>query len=127
MKPGEQTLYKGRYPFVMTQFAGGDLKLEQLAFAVDPEAEAGVLPVNNAGTKGLDVVRLVFTNDGTAAQKVLLKLSGRNRNLPGHVQGSALITGGGEDVAMVSDAGGAAVTAEDNGLTLAVRATLGPK
>jgi hypothetical protein len=127
MKPGTQALYKGRYPFVLTQFAGGDVSLEELAFAVDPEAEAGSLPVNGSGTKGLDVVRLVFANNGAAPQKILLKLSGRNRNLPGHVEGSALITGGGEDVAMVSDAGGAAVAAEDNGLTLAVRATLGPK
>ena len=127
MKPGAQTLYKGRYPFVITQFADGDVSLEELAFAVDPDAEIGALPVNNSGTKGMDIVRLEFTNGGAAPEKILLKLSGRNRNLPGHVEASALIMGGGEDVAMVTDAGGAAVTGEDNGLTLAVRATLAPK
>ena len=56
-----------------------------------------------------------------------MKLSGRGRNLPGHVVGDVLMTGAGEDVALVSDAGGAAVTAEDGGLTLALRATLAPK
>jgi len=124
MKPGAQTLYQGRYPFVVTQFAGGDVKLEELAFAVDPDAVPAALPTADSGAKGLDVVRLVFTNDGAVAQTIALKLSGRERNLPGHVEGSALITGGGEDVAMMS---GATATAEDGGLTLGVRATLGPK
>ncbi len=124
MKPGAQTLYRERYPFVVTQFAGGDVKLEELAFAVDPDAVPAALPMADSGAKGLDVVRLVFTNDGSATQTITLKLSGRERNLPGHVEGSALITGGGEDVAMTS---GATATAEDGGLTLAVRATLAPK
>ncbi len=126
LKTTAQTLYHGRYPFIVSRFVAGDVRLEELAFAADPDANPAVLPTTDSGVKGLDVERLVFTNDGTTPRKILLKLSGRERNLPGHVDGSALITHAGEDVAMVSDAGGATVTAEDGGLTLALRATLAP-
>ncbi|MDP9051197.1 MAG: hypothetical protein M3O31_10845, partial [Acidobacteriota bacterium] len=127
LKPGGQTLFKDRYPFVVSQFAGGDVRLEELAFSVDPEADVTQMPTAASGMKGLDMVRLTFTNEGSTPQRIGLKLSGRERNLPGHAQGSWLTTHAGEDVAMVSDAGGAATLAEDGGLTLAVRATLGPK
>jgi hypothetical protein len=131
MKPGAQTLYRGRYPFVVSRFAGDgvgtDVGLEELAFAVDPDANPAEMPTANSGMKGLDVVRLVFSNNGTTQQKVVLKLSGRERNLPGHVVADVLMTGAGEDVALVSDAAGAKITAEDGGLTLALRATLAPK
>jgi hypothetical protein len=124
MKLGVQTLYKARYPFVVTEFARGGVKLEELAFSADPEADLTRMPTAESGAKGLDVVRLVFTNDGSETEKIRLKLSGRERNLPGHMEGDALITHAGEDVALLS---GAAVTPEDGGLTLAVRATLGAK
>ena len=127
LQPGAQTLYRGRYPFVVSQFAGGTVRLEELAFAVDPEQDPGALPTAASGAKGMDVVRLTITNDGGAAQAIVVKLSGRGRNLPGHVVGDVLMTGSGEDVAVVQDAGGAAVTAEDGGLTLALRATLAAK
>jgi hypothetical protein len=127
LQPGTQTLYKNRYPFVVSNFSAAAVNLEELAFAVDPDANPGEMPTTNSGARGLDVVRLVFTNDGATPQKVVLKLSGRERNLPGHVVADVLMTGAGEDVALVSDTGGATVTAEDGGLTLALRATLAPK
>jgi hypothetical protein len=131
MKPAEQTLYRGRYPFVVSRFEGkgvaADVALEELAFAVDPDANPAEMPTATSGAKGLDVVRLTFTNNATTPQKVVLKLSGRERNLPGHVVADVLMTGAGEDVALVSDAGGAKITSEDGGLTLALRATLATK
>jgi hypothetical protein len=128
LRTASQTLYKGRYPFIVSALSGdAGMKLEELAFPVDPEAVPGTLPTAHSGAKGLDVVRLVFTNDGAAPEEFLVKLSGRERNLPGHVVNDVLQTGAGEDVALVSDAGGAKVMREDGGLTLALRATLAPK
>jgi hypothetical protein len=119
-----QELYNGRYPFIVSKFKSGDVALEELAFAVDPEAKAGVLPDRNSGAKGFDVVRLTFRNDGAAAADVVLMLSGKERNLPGHVVGSSLVTKSGEDVVLVRDSGGAKVSAEDNALTLALRVSV---
>jgi len=128
LKPTSQTVYQGRYPFIVSKFSSaadaGDLGLEELAFSADPDADPKWLPTANSGTKGLDVVRLVFTNKTSTPRNIVLKLSGRERNLPGRVEGDALVTRGGEDVAIVSDTGGATVAAEDGGLTLALRATL---
>jgi hypothetical protein len=125
LKIESQTLYRGRYPFIVSKLAGGGLSLEELTFSADPDANPATLPSVNSGARGLDLVRLTFTNEGTAGQGFLLKLSGRERNLPGHVEGNALVTHGGEDVALLADAGGATVTSEDGGLTLALRANLG--
>ena len=116
-----QTLYRDRYPFVVTQLAAGDLTLEELAFAADPDAKPGVLPTSESGARALDLIRLTFTNPGMQAATVLLKLSGRDRNLPGHVEGSALITHGGEDIAFLTGGEGVAASAEDDGLTLAAQ------
>jgi hypothetical protein len=124
LKMASQTLYKGRYPFIVTKLAGGGLTLEELAFAADQDVDLTAMPNANSGARGVDVERLTFTNEGDAAQSFLLKLSGRERNLPGRVQGNALITNAGEDVTLVSDTGGAAVTSEDGGLTLALRGIL---
>ena len=126
LKPGLQTLYRGRYPFILSRLAANGLELEELAFSVDPEANNMAMPTASSGAKAFDVVRLTFTNNGAVPQNMLLKLSGRERNLPGHVEHNALITGAGEDVALVFDADGATGTAEDRGLTLALRATLNP-
>lgn len=119
-----QELYQGRYPFIVSKLGGDGLSLEELAFAADPDAKPGVLPDRNSGAHGLDVVRLTFRNDSASAVDASLKLSGKERNLPGHVDGSALITHGGEDVALVLDAGGATQTSEDNGLALALHVTI---
>jgi len=119
-----QELYRGRYPFVVSTLRGAGLTLEELAFAVDPDAKPGELPNRNSGARGMDVVRLTFRNAGAAAADALLKLSGRERNLPGHVVGHMLENGAGEDIALVTETAGAAVNAEDNGFTLALRVTL---
>ena len=128
LKVAAQTLYRAHYPFVVSTFTGDpNLKLEELAFAVDPDAVPGKFPTKDSGAKAFDVVRLTLTNEGTTQQKIVIKLSGRNRNLPGHVVGDALITGSGEDVAFVSGSGGATISREDNGLTLSLTATVAPK
>lgn len=119
-----QELYEGRYPFVVSTLSGGGVTLEELAFAVDPDAKAGELPNRSSGIRGMDLVRLVLRNDGETAADAVVKLSGKERNLPGHVEGRALITRGGEDVALVADADDAVVEAEDAGLTLAFRVNL---
>ncbi len=113
-----QKLYRGRYPFIVTSLEGGGLALEELAFAADPDAKPGVLPNRYSGSRGMDVVRLTFTNNGASAVDATLKLSGRERNLPGHVTGHNLITLAGEDVALVTDTAGATVTSEANDLEL---------
>jgi hypothetical protein len=119
-----QKLFRGRYPFIVSTGHSGDLSLEELAFAVDPDAVPGEIPTAVSGAKAFDVVRIAFRNEGTAAAEVSLKLSGRERNLPGHVVSHMLENGAGEDVALVTDTAGAAVTAENNGLTLAMRLTI---
>jgi hypothetical protein len=115
-----QELYRKRYPFVVSKLEGGGLGLEELAFAVDPDAKAGRLPDKNSGARGMDVVRLKFHNEGTAAADAVLKLSGRERNLPGHAAGQTLVTKGGEDVALVKEAADSTISTEDGGLTLAL-------
>jgi len=121
-----QELYRGRYPFVVTTENAGALTLKELAFAVDPDAKPGAIPDASSGKSGLDVVELTLTNNGAAAAEAVLKLSGRERNLPGHVVGQMLENGAGEDIALVTDTGGATVSAEDHGLTLALRISIEP-
>lgn len=124
LKVSGQKLYRGRYPFIVSSANAGSLTLEELAFAVDPDAKPGEIPTAHSGAKGFDVVRLTFSNDGASAADVTLKLSGRERNLPGHVVGHMLENGAGEDVALVTETGGATVAAEDNGLTLVLRLSI---
>ncbi len=119
-----QELYQGRFPFVVSTLRGGGLTLEELAFAVDPDAKPGELPGKNSGARGMDVVRLTLRNEGDAAAEATLRLSGRERNLPGHVVGQALITRGGEDVALVRDSGGSVLSQEDDGLALVLRTSV---
>lgn len=40
-----QELYKGRYPFVVSTLRGGGVTLEELAFAVDPDARQAHCPI----------------------------------------------------------------------------------
>jgi hypothetical protein len=119
-----QQLYRGRYPFIVSSARSGTLSLEELAFAVDPDAVPKQIPTASSGAKAFDVVRITLHNDGPDAADVLLKLSGRERNLPGHVVDQMLENGAGEDVALVTETAGAVVAAEDHGLTLALRLSL---
>ncbi len=119
-----QQLYRGRYPFVVSIAHAGQLDLEELAFPVDPDARLGELPTANSGVRAFDAVRITFRNRGAAASNVTLKLSGRERNLPGHAVGQTLENAAGEDVALVADTAGASVAPEDNGLTLALFLTV---
>jgi hypothetical protein len=70
------------------------------------------------------MLRVRFRNEGVTAVDALLKLSGRERNLPGHVEGQSLATKSGEDVALVTDAAGAALSVEDDGLTLTLHVSV---
>jgi len=121
-----QTLYRKRYPFVVTTLSAGAMQIEELAFAADPGAKRGDLPTRYSGAHALDLVRLTFSNPTDQAAALVLKLSGRERNLPGHVDGSALITHGGEDVGLLTREPWIAYSAEDAGLTLAARFTVPP-
>ena len=119
-----QTLHNGRYPFIVTKLSSPNLSLEELAFSVDPDFKPDTIPDRNSGSHGLDVVRLTFRNDFASPQDATLRLSGRERNLPGHVTGSALITGAGEDIALVTETAGATLTPEANGLALALHLSI---
>ena len=120
----EQRLYGGHYPFVLSQFSAGEMKLEELAFAADPDTRTGVLPAPDSGAHALDLVRLTFTNPTALAAKFSLELSGRNRNLPGHVKGSALMTHAGEDVALLESGSQAEISAKDGDLSLTASFTI---
>lgn len=119
-----QSLYHGRYPFIVTQMTAGGVQLEELAFAADPDARPGEIPQARSGVRGVDVVRATFTNNHAQPASIILKLSGRERNLPGHVHNTSLVTNSGEDVALLSPAARTTTHAEDDGLTLAVSFTL---
>ncbi|GGA54241.1 hypothetical protein GCM10011507_01850 [Edaphobacter acidisoli] len=123
-----QRLYKDRYPFIITRLAANNTSLEELAFAVDPEQDPAKLPTATSGARAFDVVRLTFTNNGTEPTHVLLKLSGRNRNLPGHAyiaSYSGIATESGEDIVLI-DHNNFTEKSEDNALTLALTAYLKP-
>ncbi len=124
-----QVLYQDRYPFVVSKLAAGGVNLEELAFAADPDQDPAQTPTTNSGAHGLDLVRLVFTNTGAAQTGIVLRLSGRERNLPGHANENSLISSTGEDVVLV-DPGvdpGFTSSTESSGLTLAYRLTLAPQ
>src|SRR5580692_8308029 len=55
LKMTSQTLYKGRYPFIVTKLSGGGLALEELAFAADQDADLTAMPTANSGARGVDV------------------------------------------------------------------------
>jgi hypothetical protein len=118
---GAQELYRGRYPFIVSTLHGGGLTLEELAFAVDPDAKTGELPGRNSGVRGMDMVRLQLRNEGAVSIDATLRFSGKERNLPGHVVGRTLVTGSGEDVALLKDAGDAALLSKSDGLSMTLR------
>ena len=122
----EQVLYQGRYPFVVTRLAAGGINLEELAFSADPDQDPTKTPTASSGARGLDLIRLTFANTNTSPAEVLLKLSGRERNLPGHAYENSLISNAGEDVVLADRTPVFTSSAEDSGRTLAYRATLAP-
>jgi hypothetical protein len=121
-----QMLYQDRYPFIVSKFAASGVNLEELAFAGDPEQDPAQTPTINSGAHGLDLVRLIFSNANDTPASILLRLSGRERNLSGHAHENSLISSAGEDVVLVDPAPGFTSSTEDSGLTLAYRATLAP-
>ena len=73
-----QELHKGRFPFVVTLLEKGDLRIEELAFAVESDGIE------------MDVVRIRFDNRAAREAAVEIRLSRKRINLPGHRQGSKL-------------------------------------
>jgi hypothetical protein len=108
-----QHLYEGRYPFVVTELGAENISLEELAFAAP------------LGDNGFDVVRIQGTNPGPKPIVIELNLSGKNRNLPAHVSGRALLTHDGNIVVSVE---GESLTfsSKENGLVLLCRWTIQP-
>jgi hypothetical protein len=102
LKPGKQSLFEGRYPFVVTQFAGEELACEQLAF-----------PVSQT-----DVVRLRCTNRSGSSVAIETRLSGKRHNLPGHPRSNTLVT---RDGFLIAETDGAQCSAIANGLALSCR------
>ena len=111
LEAGPQSLYRGRYPFVVTQLTAGDVALEELAFAAE------------AGTQGLDVVRLQVANRSGGTRELETRLSGKHYNLPGHARQNTLVTRDGYEIVLVQPAAPACVS-KANGLTLACRWTV---
>jgi hypothetical protein len=111
LQPGLQSLYRGRYPFIVTQLTAGDVALEELAFAAE------------AGTQGLDVVRLQVANRSGGTLTLETRLSGKHYNLPGHAGQNTLVTRDGYEIVLVQPATPACVS-KSNGLTLACRWTV---
>ena len=101
---GPQSLYQGRYPFVVTRFDGEAVACEQLAFPVE----------------GMDVIRLQCANHSGAPLSLETRLSGRRRNLPGHPRQDSLATRDGSEIAVAQ--GAHCIAAND--LALACRWTV---
>jgi GH15 family glucan-1,4-alpha-glucosidase len=127
LKMQSQALYQGRYPFIVTKFSTGDVALEELAFAVDPDQDPAKLPTAKSGTHALDVVRLIFTNNGATSTSVLFKLSCRTRNLPGHASATGLFTKSGENVVLIDNPDAFKTEPEDASLTLALSTSIAPR
>jgi hypothetical protein len=108
---GPQSLWEGRYPFVVTAWSAGDLALEELAFAAE------------AGGHGLDVVRLQVSNRSAAGITLETQLSGKHYNLAGRARQNALVTRDGYEIVLVQgDA--AECSSKASGLTLSCRWTV---
>jgi hypothetical protein len=126
LKMQSQALYQGRYPFIVTRLSADDVALEELAFAVDPDQDPAKLPTAISGTHAFDVVRLLFTNNGRTSANVLLKLSGRARNLPGHASAAGLSTKSGEDIVLIDNPDAFKTEIEAESLTLTFSTSIPP-
>lgn len=112
LTPHGQRLDGMRFPFVITDWKGDNLRAEETAFA------------SSAG-KGLDVVLLTVSNSSSRPRTLELRLNGKQRNLPAFASGAQLATRDGNLLAVVEPANGvAAQSTADDGLTLVQRRTV---
>ncbi len=100
-----QTLYRGRFPFIVTVYGSTTLAVQELAFSA------------RLGRQGMDLVRIRFINRSNHAVKVGVALSGKRDNLAAFVQGSMLATKDGYLVALLRSKRGA-FSVLDHGLLL---------
>lgn len=114
-KVTEQSLYKGRFPFVVTRLeGGGGLTAQEVAFSTTIEEQ------------GLDVVRVTLMNDGANAQNVEARLSGKFQNLPAFAKGRTLATHNGMLVALAEATDGK-LEEKTDGLELVYNTTVPAK
>ncbi|MGA8109991.1 MAG: hypothetical protein WB974_11175 [Acidobacteriaceae bacterium] len=104
-----QDLDQGRFPFVVTQLAGSGLTVTETAFPAQVDET------------GMDVVLVQASNSGNDVAELTMELSGKLRNLPGHVSGASLATEEGLVLAEVAPALPATETASENSDLLLVQ------
>jgi hypothetical protein len=104
---GGQHLDGMRFPFVITEWKGESLTVEETAFAATED------------NQDLDVVQVTVSNKSDHVQTLELKLDGRQRNLPALASGTFLATRDGSLLAVVEPASGVEHKSnEADGLTL---------
>jgi hypothetical protein len=112
LKAGGQRLDGMRYPFIVTDWKGDTLSAQETAFA-------------SAAGQGLDVVLLTVSNSGAEPHTLVLRLDGKQRNLPAFASGAQLATRDGNLLAVVEPAAGvASQSSADDGLTLVEQRTV---
>jgi hypothetical protein len=89
-----QHLDQMRFPFVITDWKGETLSVQETAFAT------------TAGNQDLDVVEMIVSNRGAEAETLELRLDGKRRNLPAFVNGAQLATHDGKLLAVVEPSRG---------------------
>lgn len=104
---GGQHLDGMHFPFVITEWKGESLSIEETAFAA------------SEGKQDLDVIQMSVTNQSDRAQTLELKLDGKQRNLPAQASGSLLATRDGKLLATIGPSTGIEhQSSEAAGLTL---------
>jgi hypothetical protein len=89
-----QHLDQMRFPFIVTDWKGDSLNVQETAFAT------------TAGNHDLDVVEMVVSNQSAEAATLELRLDGKQRNLPAFVNGAQLATHDGKLLAVVEPSKG---------------------
>jgi hypothetical protein len=112
LKAGGQRLDNMRYPFIVTNWKGDALSAQETAFA-------------SATGQGLDVVLLTVSNSSSQPRILVLRLDGKQRNLPAFATGVQLATRDGNLLALVEPATGvASQSIANDGLTLVQQRTV---
>ena len=112
LKAAGQHLDGMRYPFIVTDWKGDALSAQETAFA-------------SAAGQGLDVVLLTVSNSSAQPHTLVLRLDGKQRNLPAFASSAQLATRDGNLLAAVEPATGVnAQSAADDGLTLVQQRTV---